>query len=141
VPLGSATGVKKERSSDIKTRGIDQDLTKERSLTLYVNITARSLVARLGISLSLHAGWLAFCGAGKSWGKNYVKEKKAPIYTTYDNIYTTFGLGVRHTGHPGRPGVSGWPATPGFSASMLGPLGGFDIGVLFFALIVRRIRI
>jgi len=53
--------------------GIDQDLTKERSLTLYVNITARSLVARLGISLSLHAGWLAFCGAGKSWGKNYAK--------------------------------------------------------------------
>jgi hypothetical protein len=58
-----------------------------------------------------------------------VKEKKAPIYTTYGNIYTTFGLGVRHTS---RPGVSG------FSASMLG---GFDIGVLFFALIVRRIRI
>jgi hypothetical protein len=37
-------------------------------------------------------------------------------YTIYGNIYTTFGLGVRHTGHPGRP------ATPGFSVSVLGVL-------------------
>ena len=56
-----------------------------------------------------------FCDAGKVGGKNYIK-KKVPIYTTYGNIYTTFGLGVRHTGHPGRP------ATPGFSAGVLGPL-------------------
>jgi hypothetical protein len=37
-------------------------------------------------------------------------------YAIYGNIYTTFGLGVRHTGHPGRP------ARPGFSAGVLGPL-------------------
>jgi len=41
------------------------------------------------------------------------KEKAAPIYTTYGSIYTTFGLGVRHTGRPGRP------ARPGFSAGVL----------------------
>jgi hypothetical protein len=46
----------------------------------------------------------AFAGAGKVGEKNYIKEK-APIYTTYGNIYTSFGLGVRHIGHPGRPGV------------------------------------
>src|SRR5271154_5921633 len=50
-----------------------------------------------------------FCGAGKVGGKNYI-EKKALIYTTYGNIYSTFGLGVRHTGHPGQPGTSAWQA-------------------------------
>jgi hypothetical protein len=45
-----------------------------------------------------------------------LRRKKAPIYATYGNIYTTFGLGVRHTGHPGRP------TRPGFSAGVLRPL-------------------
>jgi hypothetical protein len=28
------------------------------------------------------------------------------IYTIFGSIYTIFGLGVRHTGYPGRPEVS-----------------------------------
>jgi hypothetical protein len=41
------------------------------------------------------------------------------IYTTFGNIYTTFGLGVRHTGLPGRPDR---PIRPGFSAGLWGAL-------------------
>jgi hypothetical protein len=57
-----------------------------------------------------------FAAQAKLGGKNYINEKKVPIYTAYGNIYTTFGLGVRHTGYPGRP------ARPGFSAGVLRPL-------------------
>ena len=46
----------------------------------------------------------------------YIKEKAALIYTTYGKIYATFGLGVRHIGHLGRPDRLG------FSAGVLGPL-------------------
>jgi hypothetical protein len=34
------------------------------------------------------------------------------ICTIFGSIYTTFGLGVRHTGYPG-------PTRPGFSAGVL----------------------
>jgi hypothetical protein len=35
-----------------------------------------------------------------------IRSKQATIYTIYGSIYTTFGLGVRHTGPTGRPRVS-----------------------------------
>ena len=34
------------------------------------------------------------------------RSKDAPIYSLYGVIYATFGLGVRHTGRPGRPEAS-----------------------------------
>src|SRR5436305_10371689 len=46
-------------------------------------------------------------------GKNYIKEKKASVDTTYGNIHTyVWPRFTPHTGHLGRPGFSAGALKP-----------------------------